>query len=45
MSQFLIALDQLLNTVVWIKDGAVERVAGRDQAQIEVGTIDGQTLA
>lgn len=33
------------DTVVWIKDGAVERVAGRDELQINIGTIDGKTLA
>ena len=31
--------------VVWIKDGAVERVAARDEVQIDIGTIDGNTLA
>jgi putative ABC transport system ATP-binding protein len=33
------------DTVVWIKDGAVERVAGRDEIEINIGTIDGKTLA
>ena len=31
--------------VVWIKDGAVERVAARDEVHIDIGTIDGNTLA
>ncbi|MCA1808558.1 MAG: ABC transporter ATP-binding protein [Lentisphaerae bacterium] len=31
--------------VVWIDDGAVSRVAKRDEVKIEVGTIDGQDLA
>ena len=31
--------------VVWIKDGGVDRVAGRSELDIEVGTIDGETLA
>ena len=31
--------------VVWIKDGAVERVANRDEVRIDIGTIDGKTLA
>ena len=31
--------------VVWIKDGAIERVAKRDEVKIEIGTIDGKTLA
>lgn len=33
------------DTVVWIKDGAIERIAGRDEIKIDVGTIDGSTLA
>ena len=33
------------DTIVWIKDGAVERVAGKGEFEVEVGTIDGQTLA
>lgn len=33
------------DTVVWIKDGAIERIAGRDDIKIDVGTIDGSTLA
>ncbi|NQT93052.1 MAG: ABC transporter ATP-binding protein [Lentisphaerae bacterium] len=32
------------DTVVWIKDGAIERKAGRDEIQIDIGTIDGSTL-
>ena len=31
--------------VVWIKDGAIDRIAGREELQIEIGTIDGQALA
>ena len=31
--------------VVWIKDGAIERVAGRDEVQIDIGEIDGKTVA
>jgi len=31
--------------VVWIRDGAINRVARRDEVTIEVGSIDGQTLA
>jgi putative ABC transport system ATP-binding protein len=31
--------------VVWIKDGAVERTARKGEIKIEVGTIDGNTLA
>jgi putative ABC transport system ATP-binding protein len=33
------------DTVVWIKNGSVARVARRDELQIEIGTINGQTLA
>ena len=33
------------DTVVRIKDGAVESVQSRDEIQISVGTIDGKTLA
>jgi len=33
------------DTVVWIKDGRVDRVAARSEVKIEVGTIDGKTLA
>ncbi|MBN1669846.1 MAG: ABC transporter ATP-binding protein [Kiritimatiellae bacterium] len=33
------------DVVVWIKDGAVERVAQKGEVEIEVGTIDGKTLA
>ena len=33
------------DNVVWIKDGAVERVARKGEIEIEVGTIDGHTLA
>ena len=33
------------DTVVWIKDGAVERVANKGEFEIEIGTIDGKTLA
>jgi hypothetical protein len=31
--------------VVWIKDGQVEKIARKGEVEIEVGTIDGQTLA
>jgi putative ABC transport system ATP-binding protein len=31
--------------VVWIKDGSIDRVAGREDLEIEVGSIDGQSLA
>jgi len=33
------------DVVVWIQDGNVIRVANRDEVTVEVGTIDGQTLA
>lgn len=33
------------DVVVWIKDGAVERVAGKGEFEVEIGTIDGNTLA
>jgi putative ABC transport system ATP-binding protein len=33
------------DTVVWIKNGSVARVARRDELQIEIGTINGQALA
>ena len=33
------------DTVVWISDGSIQRVARRDEIEIDVGTIDGQTLA
>ncbi|OGV66345.1 MAG: ABC transporter [Lentisphaerae bacterium RIFOXYC12_FULL_60_16] len=33
------------DTVVWIKDGRVDRVAARSDVKIEVGSIDGSTLA
>lgn len=33
------------DTVVWIKDGAIERVAGRNEVQINIGAIDGKTVA
>ncbi len=31
--------------VVWISDGAIKRVANRDEVKIEIGTIDGSVLA
>ena len=31
--------------VVWIKDGSISRVARRDEIKIDIGTIDGHTLA
>jgi putative ABC transport system ATP-binding protein len=33
------------DTVVWIKDGAVERVGRKGEFEVEIGTIDGKTLA
>jgi len=33
------------DTVCWIKDGAIDRVAGKGEFEIEVGTIDGETVA
>jgi hypothetical protein len=33
------------DVVVWIKDGAVDRVAKKGEIEIEVGSIDGKTLA
>jgi putative ABC transport system ATP-binding protein len=33
------------DVVVWIRDGAISRTARRDELKIEVGTIDGKTLA
>ena len=33
------------DSVVWIKDGAVDRIARKGEINIEVGTIDGKTLA
>jgi putative ABC transport system ATP-binding protein len=33
------------DTVVWISDGAVQRIAGRNEVRIDIGTIDGKTLA
>jgi putative ABC transport system ATP-binding protein len=33
------------DTVVWIKDGRADRIARREDLHIEIGTIDGQTLA
>ncbi len=33
------------DVVVWIKDGAVEKTARKGEITIEVGTIDGNTLA
>ena len=33
------------DVVVWIKDGAVDRVARKGEIEIEIGTIDGKTLA
>lgn len=31
--------------VVWIKDGKVDRIAGKGEVDIEIGTIDGNALA
>ena len=31
--------------VVWIKDGQIDRLAGRNELDIEVGSIDGEVLA
>lgn len=33
------------DTVVWIKDGAVDRLAAKGEFEVEIGTIDGETLA
>ena len=33
------------DTVAWIKDGAIERLARKGEFEIEVGSIDGQTVA
>ena len=33
------------DTVVWIKDGAVDRIAHKGEFEVEIGTIDGKTLA
>ncbi len=33
------------DVVVWIRDGAIARKANRDEVNIEVGSIDGNTLA
>lgn len=33
------------DTVAWIKDGAVDRIAGKGEFEIEVGSIDGHTVA
>lgn len=33
------------DTVVWIKDGAIDRVAKKGEIEIEIGSIDGKTLA
>jgi hypothetical protein len=31
--------------VVWIKDGAIDRIAGKGEVEIEIGSIDGETVA
>ena len=31
--------------VVWIRDGQIERIASRDELDISVGTMDGETVA
>lgn len=31
--------------VIWIRDGAIQRVAKKGEVKIEIGSIDGQTLA
>ena len=31
--------------VVWIRDGEIERIATRDRLNIDVGSIDGETIA
>ena len=33
------------DTVVWIKDGAPERIARGDEIQVSIGSIDGETVA
>jgi len=32
------------DAVVWIKDGRVDRIAGKGEIEIEVGSIDGETV-
>ncbi|MFC1582830.1 ABC transporter ATP-binding protein [Planctomycetota bacterium] len=33
------------DTVVWIKDGAIDRTAKKGEVEIEIGSIDGETVA
>jgi putative ABC transport system ATP-binding protein len=33
------------DTVVWIKDGRIDRIARKGEVEIEIGTIDGRTVA
>ena len=33
------------DTVVWIKDGAIDRKAKKGEVEIEIGSIDGETVA
>ena len=33
------------NTVVWIKDGSIDRIAKGDEIQVTIGSIDGETVA
>jgi putative ABC transport system ATP-binding protein len=33
------------DTVVWIEDGAIERTAKKGEVEIEIGSIDGETVA
>jgi len=33
------------DTVVWIKDGAIDRIARKGEVEIHIGTIDGETVA
>lgn len=33
------------DTVVWIKDGRIDRIAGKEELNINIGSIDGATVA
>ena len=33
------------DTVVWIKDGSIDRIAKGDEIQVTIGSIDGETVA
>ncbi|OPZ26595.1 MAG: hypothetical protein BWZ02_01950 [Lentisphaerae bacterium ADurb.BinA184] len=30
--------------VVWIRDGQIDRIANRDELQIDIGSMDGKTV-